>query len=60
MIDYGATGDFYVEVDAQCKFNTSVDAWVWELISSGGKHLADFKKTEVSCNFAANTSVLRL
>lgn len=55
LIDYGATGDFYVEVDAQCKFNASVDAGVWELISSGGKHLADFK-TEVSCNFAANAS----
>lgn len=30
LIDYGATAtdDFYVEVDAQCKFNASVDAVV--------------------------------
>ena len=26
MIDYGATGDVHVEVDAQCKFNASAFA----------------------------------
>ncbi|AJI67671.1 hypothetical protein [Francisella tularensis] len=55
LIDYGATGDVQVKVDAQCKFNASIGAVVWELISSGGKHLANFK-TEVGCNFAANAS----
>ncbi|MDE4974071.1 hypothetical protein NAI33_09980, partial [Francisella tularensis subsp. holarctica] len=57
LIDYGATGDVLVKVDAQCKFNASIGAVVWELIISGGKHLANFK-TEVGCNFAANASAI--
>ncbi|MBD5784406.1 hypothetical protein IFN73_11290, partial [Francisella tularensis subsp. holarctica] len=48
-------GDDQVKGDAQCKFKTSIGAVVWELISSGGKHLANFK-TEVGCNFASNAS----
>ncbi|MDE5028321.1 hypothetical protein NAI74_10190, partial [Francisella tularensis subsp. holarctica] len=55
LIDYGANVYVQVKVDAQSNFNASIGAVLWELISSGGKHLANFKK-EVGCNFAANAS----
>ena len=44
LINYVATGDVHVEVDAQCKFNASAGAGVWEFISSGGKILLTLKQ----------------